>query len=332
MIVDLPRFLARERTHWEALELALQPFERDRFHRPTLEGSLQLFELYQRCAASLARLHEAGRPEVSHYLEDLVARAYAQVHSVPQRARVRPVHWFLQTFPNTFRRQCRAFILALACLTLGSVTGATLLAIDTDAKAVLMPFPHLLTDPKERVKQEERDQGRQLAGHQIAFSATLMANNITVSFLCMALGMTFGLGTVLLVFSNGINLGAVAADYVHGGQTQFLLGWLLPHGVFEIPALLIASQAGFVLASALIGWQSRQSRRQRLRAATGDVFTLLAGSSVMLLWAGLVESFVSQYHQPVLPYSIKIAFGSIELLALAWFLTRYGRVSISRRS
>jgi hypothetical protein len=38
-----------------------------------------------------------------------------------------------------------------------------------------------------------------------------------------------------------------------------------------------------------------------------------------------VEAFVSQYHQPVLPYSLKIAFGVLELAALSIFLARVGR-------
>ena len=41
----------------------------------------------------------------------------------------------------------------------------------------------------------------------------------------------------------------------------------------------------------------------------------------MLVWAGLVESYFSQHHQPVLPYWIKISFGSLELLALIAFLS-----------
>ncbi len=48
---------------------------------------------------------------------------------------------------------------------------------------------------------------------------------------------------------------------------MFLLGWLLPHGVIEIPAILVGGQAGLVIAYALIGWGSRISRAERLRAS-----------------------------------------------------------------
>jgi uncharacterized membrane protein SpoIIM required for sporulation len=325
LILDLERFIVRDRPKWEELEQALRPFEHDRFYRPSFEESVRLFELYQHCAASLANLQEASQPELSASLEALVARAYTQIHSVRKRSRWRPLHWLTQTFPVVFRRQLRAFALAAGLLVLGSTTGVALLQMDRDAKAVLMPFPHLLTDPKERVKQEEKDRGKLIAGHQIAFSASLMTHNISVAFLSMAAGMTFGIGTILMLFANGVNLGAVCADYIHGGQAKFLFGWLLPHGIVEIPALLVAGQAGLLLASALIGWGTREHRSQRLRAISGDVFHLSAGAALMLVWAGLIEAFISQYHEPVLPYSVKIAFGLAEFVLLAWFFARAGR-------
>jgi len=45
----------------------------------------------------------------------------------------------------------------------------------------------------------------------------------------------------------------------------------------------------------------------------------------MLIWAGFVESFFSQYHEPVLPYSLKISFGCVELVLLTCFLAFSGR-------
>ena len=132
------------------------------------------------------------------------------------------------------------------------------------------------------------------------------------------------IGTMLMVFANGVDLGAVCADYVHSGQAKFLAGWLLPHGIVEIPALLVASQAGLLLAGALIGSRSRLPQRERLRLVSKDVFTLSIGAALMLVWAGLIESFVSQYHEPVLPYDAKIAFGFVELGLLVWFFARAG--------
>jgi uncharacterized membrane protein SpoIIM required for sporulation len=187
-----------------------------------------------------------------------------------------------------------------------------------------MPFEQLRGDPAKRVAREEKAREDRLAGAKTTFSSFLMINNIKVSITAMALGMTWGIGTIILLFYNGVILGAVAMDYVGAGQAKFLMGWLLPHGAVEIPAILLAGQAGLMLGRALIGWGNRASLRRRLREIGPDLVTLIGGVAVMLVWAGFVEAFLSQYHEPVLPYSIKIAFGVTELLLLTLFLARSG--------
>ena len=53
---------------------------------------------------------------------------------------------------------------------------------------------------------------------------------------------------------------------------------------------------------------------------------LVLREHMTLLWAGLVEAFFSQYHEPVLPYSVKIAFGCVELVLFILYLSRCGKV------
>jgi uncharacterized membrane protein SpoIIM required for sporulation len=175
------------------------------------------------------------------------------------------------------------------------------------------------------VREEESGRSEHLAGRHSTFASQLLANNIGVSIKALALGMTWGFGTIVILFYNGVILGLVALDYIFAGQLIFLLGWLLPHGSIEIPAILIAGQGGLVLGHALIGRGDRAPLAARMRAVGGDLMTLIGGVAVMLVWAGLIESFLSQYHAPVIPYSLKIAFGALELVVLCWFLTTRGR-------
>jgi uncharacterized membrane protein SpoIIM required for sporulation len=98
----------------------------------------------------------------------------------------------------------------------------------------------------------------------------------------------------------------------------------LPHGAAEIPAILIAGQAGLMLALALIGWGKRIPLRARLREISQDLVTLIFGVGLLLVWAGFVEAFLSQYHEPIVPYLAKIAFGLVELILLFLFLGRSG--------
>jgi hypothetical protein len=45
----------------------------------------------------------------------------------------------------------------------------------------------------------------------------------------------------------------------------------------------------------------------------------------MLIWAGIIEAFFSQYHEPVIPYGAKIGFGALEFALLVLFLAMSGR-------
>ncbi len=325
MILDLARFVETERPYWTALERVLDWIEAPG-RTMTIQDVERFHNLYQRTSADLAKVAPlASEGELKRYLEGLVSRAYAEIHEVRDRHRFRPWLWFVREFPETFRRHARGFQVAVALTIAGCAFGALAMGIDSEAKSVLMPFEGLQGTPAERVAHERQMQGSQMAGRKGRFSAELMTHNTQVTLTAVALGMTFGLGTVIVLFYNGVILGAVVLDYVRGGQGVFLLGWLLPHGVIEIPAILVGGQTGLVIAYALIGWGSRISRRERLRAISKDVVTLAGGAAVMLVWAGIVEAFLSQYHEPVIPYSLKIAFGLVELTLLTLFWTRAGR-------
>jgi uncharacterized membrane protein SpoIIM required for sporulation len=325
VIIDLPRFAANERPYWEELDRILNALDTDPERRVPLEEVERLHYLYERCSASLARLDSfSAEPQLRAFLESLVSRAYSRIHETRAPFRIEWKKWIL-AFPRAFRRHLQAFALSCGITVLGIAFGVFAIRSDPHSKTVLMPFPHLMVSPAERVRQEENALRDRYSGVKGTFSAYLMQNNIQVAIKALAFGITWGVGTVILLFYNGVMLGAVIADYVMGGQTAFLAGWLLPHGSIEIPAILLGGQAGFILAGALIGWGSRITRAERFRAIAPDLLAIVAGAAGLLVWAGLIESFVSQYHQPVLPYSLKIAFGACETIALAAFLALAGR-------
>ncbi len=331
MIIDIEKFIRQERPFWTELERMVGRFDGASRKAPTFDEAQRLHYLYERTAADLGRLTTfASEPELTRYLESLMAKAYAELHETrTTTARWKLIGWFFQTFPQTVRRNIGALWLSIGITIVGALFGGAAVALDPDAKPVLMPFPHLLQDPAKRVAEEEQSRGTQMDGAKTGFSAELMTHNTKVSILTMSLGMAWAVGSVVLLFYNGVILGAVIVDYVLAGQTKFLAGWLLPHGSVEIPAILLAGQAGLMLGSAVIGWRDRRGLRSRLRALAPDLVTLIGGVAVMLVWAGIIEAFFSQYHEPVLPYAVKIAFGLVQLVLLSVFLWRGGRKTSS---
>src|SRR5581483_6424458 len=157
MIIDLQRFIANERPFWNELEQLLDRVEAEPEARMSLD-QLQLFHhLYERTAADLAKITTfSSEPETRRYLENLVARAYGEIHETREKQRrFYPLQWFFHTWPQTFRRHARAFYLSVAITIAGCLFGGGAVLFDPDAKPVLMPFSHLQQDPQKRVQEEE---------------------------------------------------------------------------------------------------------------------------------------------------------------------------------
>jgi len=201
----------------------------------------------------------------------------------------------------------------------GFLFGGMAVGLDPAAKEIIMPFSQLLGNPQERVAHEEKMKVDRMEGKKTSFASSLWVHNTQVSIMIIALGITWGIGSLVMIFYNGVLVGAVAVDYINVGQAKFLLGWLLPHGVIEIPAFLIAGQVGLILGNAMIGWGDASSLQQRLRMVSSNILTLSIVVAMMLCWAGFVEGFISQYHWPVISYNVKIGFGIFELFVLIYY-------------
>ena len=69
-----------------------------------------------------------------------------------------------------------------------------------------------------------------------AVASGIMTNNLTVTFICFAGGITAGLWTLYILISNGLILGVVGtACWLHSMSIP-LWSFVAPHGVLELPA------------------------------------------------------------------------------------------------
>jgi len=326
MIFDVERFIAQNRSSWEELEAMLERVHQRGFQTFDFDETNRFYYLYHQTSSDLNRIQTfSSASDLTDYLEGLVSRAYAEIYSIQRRSlRIRLKEFYMVTFPAVFRRHLKLFYFALAIMLVGGLVGGSAVMLDPQAKDILIRFSHLRESPFERVVREEEGRNKALDNQKISFSSYLITHNIQVSLLALASGITFGLGTLILLFYNGVILGAIVVDYLRFGVGTFAAGWLLPHGAFEIWAIVIAGQAGFLIAQSLLK-TGRYSRMARLSMAGKDILTLFFGLSSLLVWAGIVEAFFSQYHQPIVPYSFKILFGVIEILFLMYYFGVMGR-------
>lgn len=331
MILDIKQFVQKERSTWEALERQLTLQESPDYQPQGVRASWYMKQLISRTSSDLIRLRTyASDPELELYLEQLLARAHSAMNP-PGRARIHflsLIMLVLTGFPRSLRRHFKFLVISTAVFLLGSMVGGGFVFMDSEAKGIVMPFSHLLQNPEDRVANEESADFSPDSESKAVFSAQLMTHNIRVSFFVFAAGFLFGIGTLYLLFYNGIIFGAVIVDYMAAGQTTFLVGWLLPHGSVEIPAVLIAGQAGLLLGSAIMGtsrFGKGMSIGDRIRYIRDDLLLLLGGICMLLVWAGIVEAFLSQTHEPAIPYAVKIGIGLIEVALLVAYLLFAGK-------
>jgi uncharacterized membrane protein SpoIIM required for sporulation len=152
-------------------------------------------------------------------------------------------------------------------------------------------------------------------------ASSIMTNNIQVTLLAFGMGMTAGLGTTLILVTNGMQLGAVAGWMSARGNSSALWGWIMPHGGTELLAIVLSGAAGFMLAGALIA-PGDVRRAVALRRVSKDALTITLGVMGMLVVAGLIEGFVSPSS---IGYAARIGVLAVTLTGWGLYLGFAGR-------
>jgi uncharacterized membrane protein SpoIIM required for sporulation len=323
---DVNRFVTERGSDWARLEALLTRIDDAGIGTLSLSEARTFARLYRRVSGDLLRAQSAALNAAAlEYLNDIVARAYAVMHASERARSSRVAGFFLYEFPRRFRREWRVITLAAVALFAGGATGAISVVRDPYALGALIPDDHQGYSPSERVRHDESSTPMH-GDSAAAFSGWLFTHNMEVSFLVFALGLTFGLGTLGVLFFNGVPIGALAAQYHHDGQGLFFWAWILPHGITEMTVVCIAGGAGLIIARGLL-LPGRFSRSVAVATEAKSAASLLLGGLPLLILAGVIEGTVSQMHAPTLPYAIKLMFALLVALALFAFLLRAGRES-----
>ena len=110
----------------------------------------------------------------------------------------------------------------------------------------VFPTPEILSKEIIKFIQELSEKTKGLG--TFGLIKFIFLNNLQSSFFGMMLGVFFGIFSVIFSIVNGYVLGFVAALVV--GQEGILVLWkLLPHGVFELPAIFISLGLGMKFGS-----------------------------------------------------------------------------------
>lgn len=178
------------------------------------------------------------------------------------------------------------FLLAAFFFILGIVTGALLEELGYNL------FNLSLSEQQEALEKlaEKIFSGSPLQGAAILF----LHNFITISWL-MLTGVILGIPPLLGLYMNGSLLASVLFSLSEAGADSLIIVLLgiLPHGIFELPALFMGTALGLKLGFHLIFPLPQKSRWESLKHIAAEMLRLLPLLIKMLAVAALIEIFIT---------------------------------------
>lgn len=148
----------------------------------------------------------------------------------------------------------------------------------------------------------------EIQGISAIASSRIMTNNITVSFSAFALGITGGIGTVLIIVFNGVSLGGIFSALSFYDMAYRLFNFVVAHGFLELSVIIVAGACGLYIGDALIH-PGTLSRKRALQKHAVLVVDLIIFNALCLVVAGLVEGYISPYE--FIPFWFKLALGTV---------------------
>jgi len=286
-------WLKKRQPYWSRLESLLGEIKGHGLHSLGRNELRELGLLYRQTATDLAAVRgDSSSVQQARHLNQLLGRAHNQLYAGQKKTVSGVVRFFRDEYPAVFRQFLPYTLTATAIFALGALAGMFMTLSHPDFMREFLG-PHMIatiekhkmwTDSIVSVKPQE--------------SSFIMTNNMTVSFVTFAAGITGGIGTLYLLFFNGVMLGVIGVACGLNQMSVPLWSFVAPHGVLELPAIFIAGGAGLRLAQALL-FPGPWSRRDSLAQGGRDSARLLVGVIPMLIVAGTIEGFFSPSSAPV---------------------------------
>ena len=161
-----------------------------------------------------------------------------------------------------------------------------------------------------------------LVGTGVASSPPqVTVNNIQVGFLAFAAGILLCVPTAYILASNGANIGQAAGLFAAVGQQPKFYGLILPHGLLELSAIVVAGAAGLAVGWAIIDPGDR-TRTAALAEQGRRSAVIVLGLALAFVVAGTIEGFVTPSG---LPTSMRVAIGVAACTAFWTYVIVLGR-------
>src|SRR5271169_494993 len=303
------RWIEKRRPHWNRLEQLVDLSGRSGVPALSPTDLQELALLYRQIAADLASVREdSTSTNLAHYLNQLLGRAHNIIYMGRKTESRNVLTFYRYTYPAIFRESFSNTLAAFLIFLCAGVTGCLLSLNDPS-------FPrHILSPGMVQSIEQHKMWTDSIVTVKPVASSQILTNNLSVSIMTYALGITAGIGTVWMMMLNGLLIGVVGTACWQGNMSLLLWSFVAAHGVLELPAIFIAGGAGFLIARGLL-FPGALPRGESLVRMGKQSAKLFFGTIPLLLIAGLIEGFISPSDLPI-GLKFGLAGGLFTLLVL----------------
>jgi len=292
--MNVERWLKTRRMSWQKLEDLLKIVDGHGLKGLERDQLQELGRLYRATSADLSRARAMKLSgEVQVYLNNLVVRAHNQVYQ-NRRNRLSDIwKFFASGFPQLVQTHILYVVAAFLMFMVPALGCYREAVLDSHfGQMEIAPGHALVPDEMWHLIEQHKMWTDSAQDYSPAVAGFIATNNIKVTIMAFAFGITFGIGTVIVLIFNGMNIGTVFGVCQDYGMAGRLAAFVAGHGVIELTAIFISGGAGLLVGKSLL-FPGQYKRVDALKQAVKPAFKLFAGCVLLLLIAGSIEGFIS---------------------------------------
>ncbi|RYU86150.1 stage II sporulation protein M [Mucilaginibacter terrigena] len=148
----------------------------------------------------------------------------------------------------------------------------------------------------------------------------IASNNLYITVVTYVTGLFFSLGTVFILFKNGIMLGAFEYFFISKGLGLQSVLVVFIHGTLEISAIIIAGGAGLVLGNSIL-FPKTYTRMVSMMKGAKDGIKIIVGILPIVVVAAIFESFLTRHTE--MPAWLSIFILTASFCFIVWYVVIY---------
>lgn len=275
------KFVARNKAKWALMESA-EKRDADQLASDFVELSDDL---------SYARTFYPGS-DTERYLNHLIAAYQTNIYRYRPVQKKGPLDFWLTDLPLLLYQERRTLLFVLLFFLLSCVIG-WFSVLQEDSFVRLILGDAYVNQTLDNIAAGKPMGIYDSTGEWEMFWR-ITTNNIRVSFIAFVFGALLSVGSLWILFRNGIMLGAFQCFFYMQGLLLHSALSVWAHGTFEITSIVLAGGAGIVMGNSFL-FPGTYSRIESFRTGATRGIKMVVGLVPFFIIAGMIESFVTRY-------------------------------------